>query len=65
MTTQNIQKRDTHLNIFMKNQGMGAALPCPTGCQSFDLRVTLSVKIMCAGFPYHTSIGNLTSQKLD
>jgi hypothetical protein len=31
MTTQNVQKRDTHLNIFAKNQGRAAALPCPTG----------------------------------
>jgi hypothetical protein len=38
MTTQNVQKRDTHLNIFAKNQGRAAALPCPTG--SFALTET-------------------------
>jgi hypothetical protein len=31
MTTQNIQKKDMHLNIFAKNQGRAAVLPCPTG----------------------------------
>jgi hypothetical protein len=31
MTTQNIQKKDMHLNIFAKNQGRAAVLPFPTG----------------------------------
>jgi hypothetical protein len=31
MTTQNVQKKHMHLNIFAKNQGRAAALPCPTG----------------------------------
>jgi hypothetical protein len=31
MTTQNVQKKDMHLNIFAKNQGRVAALPFPTG----------------------------------
>jgi hypothetical protein len=30
MTTQNVQKKDMHLNILAKNQGRAAALPCPT-----------------------------------
>jgi hypothetical protein len=31
MTTQIVQKKYVHLNIFAKNQGRVAALPCPTG----------------------------------
>jgi hypothetical protein len=31
MTTRIVQKKYVHLNIFAKNQGRAAALPCPTG----------------------------------
>jgi hypothetical protein len=31
MTTQIVQKKHVHLNIFTKNQGRAYALPCPTG----------------------------------
>jgi hypothetical protein len=31
MTTQIIQKKHVHLNVFTKNQGRTAALPCLNG----------------------------------
>jgi hypothetical protein len=31
MITQFFQKKYTHLNVFTKNQGRAAALPCPIG----------------------------------
>jgi hypothetical protein len=41
MTTQNFQKKHAHLNVFTKNQGRAASLPCPIG--SFAPKVMLSL----------------------